>query len=575
MLSTKFYHPAHLLYKVSHFGDVQTFEDACIRGRSQGTCFPDLQWDAYIPSALIPLWNILLEWDISKPWASHLRNEDERALLPIITYLHEAAIPFRPIRLHEVLTDVELYQGFRFTPVPTDYGTLASIAGNSFIHSIVQRFVATTDNSLPYAGPATLERLIQLYQQIHAAAVRNLAQELQAGRLTQAQVDFAKQHMHSNPLPAQLLDHAFWHSIQQAPVAKPEILSSFVPHCDWKSLAALHLGGVGAHVIWEAKPFLQQLLQQWNRPLSAVVQSVFAPEDGAVGNVAIVSVEQLFALFDSSGLIRSISVADTCQDYRATLATLYIRYLVVLLSQAPTSLRSRRVVIYHEAGEIMQVLHLIPQRADVTETLGIVLPGTVPHPVLLQRVHAQPPADILFGNPYLPVEVSLSSFEYEAIVSHTDSPLSVVLQVDWRQGVAQCLIGVGQRAPVELATLPLAQAVLVALLHRLGGAFIPEVFWNSTVGDMQPEADFLQLLHTAFDAAFPREAVVSLYQATWHEARAPTFSVKKQLPHTQQPMKAKHVALFRIQHSDTYDAAYVILTGSGQAVAGRTACLGG
>ncbi|CAE7228782.1 unnamed protein product, partial [Symbiodinium microadriaticum] len=146
--------------------------------------------------------------------------------------------------------------------------------------------------------------------------------------------------------------------------------------------------------------------------------------------------------------------------------------------------------------------------------------GTVPHPVLLQRVHAQPPADILFGNPYLPVEVSLSSFEYEAIVSHTDSPLSVVLQVDWRQGVAQCLIGVGQRAPVELATLPLAQAVLVALLHRLGGAFIPEVFWNSTVGDMQPEADFLQLLHTAFDAAFPREAVVSLYQATWHEARS-------------------------------------------------------
>ena len=47
VLSTKFYHPANLLYRVAHFGDLRAFEAACVCGRTQGVCFPDLAWETF------------------------------------------------------------------------------------------------------------------------------------------------------------------------------------------------------------------------------------------------------------------------------------------------------------------------------------------------------------------------------------------------------------------------------------------------------------------------------------------------------------------------------------------------
>ena len=119
--------------------------------------------DLFFPAELMPLWRILLQWDISKGCVAQLDEAVEESLLPVlplITYLHGAMLPFRPVRHAEVLADAELLQGYRYIPIDSPCQVTAVLAGNSFIASIVQKFIAALDSFFVIYSPTQGKPLI-------------------------------------------------------------------------------------------------------------------------------------------------------------------------------------------------------------------------------------------------------------------------------------------------------------------------------------------------------------------------------------------------------------------------------
>ena len=133
-LPTTFYHPKHLLYRVSHFGDMRTFEALCVSS-----------------------WNILCSWQPGK--GKYLEPHIEDSLIPLQEFLHATLLPFRPVSLAEILADAESLEAFRYVPamLPQTHVTVASLAGNAFIPSVVQQFVVRHESGchplLPVPSP--------------------------------------------------------------------------------------------------------------------------------------------------------------------------------------------------------------------------------------------------------------------------------------------------------------------------------------------------------------------------------------------------------------------------------------
>ena len=291
--------------------------------------------------------------------------------------------------------------------------------------------------------------------------------------------------------------------------------------------------------------------------------------------VACLTVGQIYAQFADSHIIRSISVVTASASMQTFVDVLYLRLLLLILSQFLAAPGGRRLIALQEIEEQTEVVFIDPKRASIEQTIAVVFPGTVNHSVYLQSTQPIATSVSVIGSLYSPVEAQLPTFDYEAVVSHTNSSWTVVLQVDWQQQAVLCLVGVGQRPLVEFAHLPLPQAVFIAIAHRIGGAYLPEDFWSRSAGSSQPVTDLVQMFHSLYSTVHPRRAVTSLYKAEWAINESPKFRRLLSLPGQNPTESPRHIAIFQIEPLAKYDAAFTVVPGNGPAEAGKVSLSGG
>ena len=352
ILPTKFYRPSNLLYKISFFGDFEAFEAACVRGQHKGLSFPRLPWNHTQRPA--PTLATSSELGVQRRGRlGHLDVGIESALKPLIIYLRTTTLPFRPIRHEEILADVELLQGYRLVTPDVPRGVIASLAGSSFIPSIVQRFVATfIDDSLPFQGACSPQSLKENYANLLQVVRSNIQAALQKGHIKPQQAAEWEKDIHKHPLPGHLLDPAFWYAMNNGPAARPEVPSGSGPPPQWKPLYAATLGGYGAAIIWEPQIFLQQLLLQWSSPLSLLVKATMMQPNNDQVRAACLTVEQIFAQFADSHIIRSISVVTAFASMQTPVDVLYLGLLLLILTWGSLPSRGLLVTFHllHAAG---------------------------------------------------------------------------------------------------------------------------------------------------------------------------------------------------------------------------------
>ena len=385
-LPTTFYHPKHLLYRVSHFGDMRTFEALCVSSCSQSKAYPAIKWEEFIPASLLDSWNILCSWQPGK--GKYLEPHIEDSLIPLQEFLHATLLPFRPVSLAEILADAELLEAFRYVPamLPQTHVTVASLAGNAFIPSVVQPFVVRDESRrhplLPVPSPTALE---ERYKRLIEAVHGNLDAAVKAGRLTQSTADGWAADIQPRPLSPQLLEASFWYAIQHTAVQQPEVLPCLTNLPRWIPLIHSALGGSGAAFIYEPPALTQQLFAQLNGSFNVLLRGLLPNTEGDISVAACVQVSQIFAAYRHSLSIGKVSFATFGVAGRYYALRAYIRYFAFCLHLFSRLHFTQRVYILYEENNVPRLWRFDPISGSVPSSVCIiVLAPTLPDVCFLQ-----------------------------------------------------------------------------------------------------------------------------------------------------------------------------------------------
>ena len=139
------YHPAALLWRISHWGSRDRF--AFIANLSDEKGIPSFQWSALIPPIYVPAWMHLL-----KVFTTHSSNKDkDLALQDVLPLFHNQSIelPFRFLTDQEVLQVSGLSQNFamikKFGHLLTSQ-TIRAFVGNSFHPKLISIAIGTPED---------------------------------------------------------------------------------------------------------------------------------------------------------------------------------------------------------------------------------------------------------------------------------------------------------------------------------------------------------------------------------------------------------------------------------------------